>query len=73
MKNEKFIADFNEIAQKRDNYLVNRIVKTEVYLDKIWQLVIDNCNGFDIFEHDCDPSEKEIEQKKIQLRLKGEI
>jgi len=63
----------NDVQILKDKYYVNRIVKTECYIDKLWQLVKDNCEGFDMFEYDCDPSEEEMRQKEIQLRLKGEL
>lgn len=63
----------NDVQILKDKYYVHRIVKTEVYLDKIWQLVKDNCQGFDIFEYDLEPSEEEMRLKEIQLRLKGEL
>lgn len=63
----------NEIRELKDQYLINRIVKTEVYIDKIWQLIKDNCQGFDIYEYDLEPTEEEIKLKEVQLRLKGEL
>jgi hypothetical protein len=63
----------NKIAELREKYLVNRIVKTEVYIDQIWQFIKDNCNGFDIYEYEFCPTKDELEQKKVQLRIKGEI
>lgn len=63
----------NEIQETQTKYYVNRIVKTEIYIDKIWQLVKDNCKGFDIYDYDLEPTTEEMKQKEIQLRLKGEL
>ena len=69
----KLCDNDNEIRELKDLYLINRIVKTEVYIDKIWQLVKDNCNGFDIYEYDLEPTQSELDLKEVQLRLKGEL